>query len=328
MSRTFSFLILFFLLACALVLGVFMGGSELPANAILDVLIHPGQQGTIHTLIWELRIPRIIRAVVVGASLAGCGVAFQAVLRNPLAEPYTLGVSAGGALGATIAIMLGLTGLPMVGLCFTGCLMSIGAVIVMSTFRDFSTTTIILCGVVLSFLLSSVVMFIFTIATSREVHASVLWIMGSLGSVDALSTPILLLTVFPLILLLSLFARDMNLISLGDEKAHLLGFSPGVLKAVLLGIASLLTGVCVAISGIIGFVGLIIPHAMRRAVGAEHQVLLFASMLAGSTFLLLCDTLSQIIIRPFEIPVGVITGIAGGVFFLVYLLKASPPEVI
>jgi iron complex transport system permease protein len=328
MSRTSSFLILFFLLTCALAFGVFMGGSELPAGAILDALIHPGQQGTIHTLIWELRIPRIIRAIVVGASLAGCGVAFQAVLRNPLAEPYTLGVSAGGALGATIAIMLGLSGLPMVGLCFTGCLMSIGAVIVMSTFRDFSTTTIILCGVVLSFLLSSVVMFIFTIATSREVHASVLWIMGSLGSVDALSTPILLLIVFPLILLLSLFARDMNLISLGDEKAHLLGFSPGVLKAVLLGLASLLTGVCVAISGIIGFVGLIIPHAMRRAFGAEHQVLLFASMLAGSTFLLLCDTLSQIIIRPYEIPVGVITGIAGAVFFLVYLLKASPPEVI
>jgi len=172
MSRTSSFLILFFLLTCALAFGVFMGGSELPAGAIIDALIHPWQQGTIHTLIWELRIPRIIRAVIVGASLAVCGVAFQAVLRNPLAEPYTLGVSAGGALGATIAIMLGLSGLPMVGLCFTGCLMSIGAVIIMSTFRDFSTTTIILCGVVLSFLLSSVVMFIFTIATSREVHQS------------------------------------------------------------------------------------------------------------------------------------------------------------
>ena len=328
MRRASAFLILFFLLTCALAFGVFMGGSELPAGAIIDALIHPWQEGTIHTLIWELRIPRIIRAVIVGASLAACGVAFQAVLRNPLAEPYTLGVSAGGALGATAAIMLGMTGLPMVGLCFTGCLMSIGAVIVMSTFRDFSTTTIILCGVVLSFLLSSVVMFIFTIATSREVHASVLWIMGSLGSVDTLSTPVLLLTVLPFILLLSLFARDMNLISLGDEKAHLLGFSPGVLKAVLLGLASLLTGVCVAVSGIIGFVGLIIPHAMRRAVGADHQVLLSASMLAGSTFLLLCDTLSQIIIRPYELPVGVITGIAGGVFFLVYLLKASPPEVI
>jgi iron complex transport system permease protein len=138
----------------------------------------------------------------------------------------------------------------------------------------------------------------------------------------------LLVTVFPLILLLWLFARDMNLISLGDEKAHLLGFSPGILKAVLLTLASLITGICVAISGIIGFVGLIIPHAMRRVVGADHQVLLPASMLAGSTFLLLCDTLSQVIIRPYELPVGVITGIAGGIFFLAYLLKTSPPEII
>jgi len=255
-------------------------------------------------------------------------VAFQAVLRNPLAEPFTWGVSAGCPLGATIAITLGLSGLSMVGLCFAGCLMSITAVIFMSTLKDFSTTTIILSGVVLSFLLSSVVMFIFTIASSREVHTSILWIMGSLSSADTLSTPVIMLIVLPLIVLLSFFTRDMNLISLGDEKAHLLGFSPGMLKTVLLGLASLITGVCVAISGIIGFVGLIIPHAMRRAVGADHQVLLTASMLAGGTFLLLCDTLSQVIIRPYELPVGVITGIAGGVFFLAYLLKASPPEVI
>jgi iron complex transport system permease protein len=328
MNRTTSFLLLVFLLAGALILAVFMGGAELPAADVIDALIHPGTGGTVHTLIWELRIPRVIRALVVGAGLAGCGVAFQAVLRNPLAEPFTLGVSAGGALGATIAITLGLSGLSMVGLCFAGCLMSIMAVIFMSTLKDFSTTTIILSGVVLSFLLSSVVMFIFTIATSREVHTSILWIMGSLSANDTLSTPVIILTVFPLIFLLSLLTRDMNLISLGDEKAHLLGFSPGMLKTVLLGLASLITGVCVAISGIIGFVGLIIPHAMRRVVGADHQVLLAASMLAGSTFLLVCDTLSQVIIRPYELPVGVITGIAGGFFFLAYLLKASPPEVI
>jgi iron complex transport system permease protein len=328
MNRITSFLILVFLLACALLLAVFMGGAELPATAVINALIHPGSSGTAHTLIWELRIPRIIRALVVGAGLAGFGVAFQAVLRNPLAEPFTLGVSAGGALGATIAITLGFSGLSMVGLCFAGCLMSITAVIFMSTLKDFSTTTIILSGVVLSFLLSSVVMFIFTIATSREVHTSILWIMGSLSSTDTLSTPVIILIVFPLILLLSLLTRDMNLISLGDEKAHLLGFSPGMLKTVLLGLASLITGVCVAISGIIGFVGLIIPHAMRRAVGADHQVLFPASMLAGSTFLLLCDTFSQVIIRPYELPVGVITGIAGGFFFLAYLLKASPPEVV
>lgn len=328
MSRSASFLILILLLLGTVVLAVFVGGSELPALAILDALAHPGSGTTAGTLIWELRIPRIIRAVIVGAGLAGCGVAFQAVLRNPLAEPYTLGVSAGGALGATIAIISGLSGMPMVGFCFAGSLMSISAVIFMSTIRDFSTTTIILSGVVLSFLLSSLVMFIFTISTSREVHASILWIMGSLGSADTISTPAVIMILLPLALMLIFMSRDMNLISLGDEKAHLLGMSPGMLKAVLLSLASLITGVCVAISGIIGFVGLIIPHALRKAFGADHQVLLPASMLAGGIFLLACDTLSQFVMRPYELPVGVVTGIAGGIFFLAYLLRGSPPEVI
>jgi len=328
MNRFTSFLILMVLLISSMILAVFMGGAEIPAGSIINALLHPGVPDTAQTLIWELRIPRIIRAAMVGACLAGCGVAFQAVLRNPLAEPFTLGVSAGGSLGATVAIILGISGMPMVMLCFAGCLMSISAVILMSTIRDFSTTTIILSGVVLSFLLSSVVMFIFTIATSREVHTSILWIMGSLGSTDTITTPALTATLLPLIAGLILLSRDMNLISLGDEKAHLLGMSPGMLKTVLLGLASLITGVCVAVSGIIGFVGLIIPHAMRRAVGADHQVLLPASMLAGGFFLLVCDTLSQVVMRPYELPVGVITGIAGGIFFLAYLLKASPPEVI
>ena len=328
MKRAAPFSILVFLLICSMATAVFLGGAQLPCGAIIDALLHPQSGGTAHTLIWELRIPRIIRAVMVGAGLAGCGVAFQAVLRNPLAEPYTLGVSAGGALGATMAIILGLSGLPMVGFCFAGCLLSISAVIVMSTLRDYSTTTIILSGVVLSFLLSSVVMFIFTIATSREVHASILWIMGSLGPTDTVSTPVIILVLLPLTGLLGLLSRDMNLISLGDEKAHLLGMSPGMLKTVLLGLASLITGVCVAVSGIIGFVGLIIPHAVRRAVGADHQVLLPASMVAGGIFLLVCDTLSQFVMRPYELPVGVITGVAGGIFFLAYLLKASPLEVI
>lgn len=327
MNRCTTFLILLALLAATLALGIFLGGSRLPATDVIDALIHPGGDGMAHTVLWQLRIPRILRALLVGSSLAGCGVVFQAVLRNPLAEPYTLGVSAGGALGATIAIITGLSGLPLVLLCFTGCSLSIGAVLAMSTFRDFSTSTIILSGVVLSFLLSSVIMFIFSVASSRDVHASVLWVMGSLGGTDALSMPALLAAMLPLLFGLLALTRDMNLISLGDEKAHLLGLSPGVLKILLLGLASVVTGLCVAVAGIIGFVGLIIPHAMRPMAGADHQVLLPSAMLAGGIFLLACDTLAQVVLRPYELPVGVITGIAGGIFFLVYLFKASPPEV-
>lgn len=323
-----TFLALAALLAVTAALGVFLGGSALPARDIVDALLHPGGDGMAQTVVWQLRIPRVLRALVVGSSLAGCGVVFQAVLRNPLAEPYTLGVSAGGALGAAIAIMAGLSGIPMVALCFAGCFLSISAVLAMSTFRDFSTSTIILSGVVLSFLLSSVIMFIFSVASSREVHASVLWLMGSLGGTDALSLPALLAALLPLLFGLLALTRDMNLISLGDEKAHLLGLSPGALKLLLLGLASLVTGLCVAVAGIIGFVGLIVPHAMRPMAGADHQRLMPAAMLAGGVFLLLSDTLAQVVLRPYELPVGVITGIAGGVFFLAYLLRSSPPEVI
>lgn len=328
MKRPATFMILALLLIATLILGIFLGGSDLPAGDIIDALLHPGGDGMAHTVIWQLRIPRVLRAILVGSSLAGCGVVFQAVLRNPLAEPYTLGVSAGGALGATIAIMAGLSGLSMVSLCFAGCLLSISAVLAMSTFRDFSTSTIILSGVVLSFLLSSIIMFIFSVASSREVHASVLWLMGSLSETDALSLPSLLAALLPLLFGLLVLSRDMNLISLGDEKAHLLGLSPGALKILLLGLASLVTGLCVAMAGIIGFVGLIIPHAIRSMAGADHQMLMPTAMLAGGMFLLLCDTLAQVVLRPYELPVGVITGIAGGIFFLAYLIKASPPEVL
>lgn len=327
MNRTAVFIALTMLLAGAALFGIFMGGATIPVSLVMDALMQYGKESVGHTLIWEVRIPRVIRAILVGASLAGCGTVFQAVLRNPLAEPYTLGVSAGGALGATISIVFGLSGFSMVAFCFGGCLASILLVISISTMRDFSTSMIILSGVVLSFLFASVVMFIFSIASSRDVYSSVLWIMGSLSAVQTITTSVLAPMVFVLMTALMCFTRDMNLISLGDEKAHLLGLRPGVLKAVLLVLASLLTGICVAVSGIIGFVGLIIPHVMRKAVGADHQMLLPASMLAGSIFLLFSDTLSQIVIRPFELPVGVITGIFGGVFFLAYLLKTRPPEV-
>lgn len=328
MSRPAVFLILAALLAAALALGIFLGGSELSAADIVAALRNPGGDGMAQTVIWQLRIPRVLRAMLVGSGLAGCGVVFQAVLRNPLAEPYTLGVSAGGSLGATLAIVTGMTGLPMVSLCFAGCILSVALVLAMSTSRGFSSTTIILSGVILSFLFSSTTMFIFSVASSREVHASVLWLMGSLSGTDAVSLPVLMAALAPPIFGLLTMTRDMNLVSLGDEKVHLLGLKPATLKILLLGIASLVTGLCVAVAGIIGFVGLIIPHAMRRMSGADHQVLLPAAMLAGGTFLLLSDTLAQVVIRPYELPVGVITGIAGGIFFLAYLFKAPPPEVL
>jgi iron complex transport system permease protein len=263
----------------------------------------------------------------VGAALASCGVVFQAILRNPLAEPYTLGVSGGGALGATIAILLGISGLPMAAICFAGCCLSIAIVLGAASLKRFTDSTLILSGVIMSFIFSSAVMFIFSVASSREVHASILWLMGSLSAPPQGSIPMLLATL-PIMAVLLLSAKDLNLLSLGDESSYHLGLNAKKAKGLLLLTASLITGVCVAVSGIIAFIGLVIPHLARRLTGADHRYLLPSSMLAGAGFLILSDSISQVLIRPLELPVGVITGLVGGVFFVLYLLKARPAEVV
>jgi iron complex transport system permease protein len=319
-------LLLLFTLA-SVVIALFTGGTDLPLTETVRALLHPSAEGMSHTLIWELRLPRVLTAGMVGASLAACGVVFQAILRNPLAEPYTLGVSGGGALGAVIAIMLGLGGVPMALLCFTGCCLSIGVVLGAAYARNFTNSMLILSGVIMSFIFSSAVMFIFAVASSREVHASILWLMGSLSAPPE-GADVMLAAILPLVLGLFLFARDLNLLSLGDDASYHLGLDAKKAKALLLLAASLITGVCVAVSGVIAFIGLIIPHVARKLTGADHRYLLPASLLAGAGFLILSDSLSQVLIRPMELPVGVITGMVGGVFFVLYLLRARPEEVI
>lgn len=324
-GSVFIFLLVF--LTASIVAGLFTGGTPIAPHLIFDALMHPGGQGTIHTLLWELRLPRILMAALVGAALALCGVTFQAILRNPLAEPYTLGVSGGGALGATISIICGISGIPMVLFCFAGCIISISLVLGVASVKSFTNSMLILTGVIMSFLFSSIVMFIFAVASSRDVYASVLWLMGSLAAPDSSSIRVMLILVAPLMLILWGCAKDMNVLSLGDEKSYHLGLNAKKAKTALLVAASLITGACVAAAGIIGFIGLMIPHLMRKAVGADHHYLLPSSMLAGAGFLILCDCISQAIIRPLELPVGVITGMIGGIFFIIYLIRVKPTEV-
>ncbi len=327
MNRGLLLLLLFLFCLGSVVLGLFSGGMPIPFEEVIAALLHPAGEGTTHTLIWDLRLPRIFMAGVVGASLATCGVVFQAILRNPLAEPYTLGVSGGGALGATIAILFGIGGLAMTLICFAGCCLSIGVVLGAAHMKNFTNSMLILSGIIMSFIFSSAVMFVFTVASSREVHASILWLMGSLSAPPDGSTG-MLLGIVPVMAGLIFFAKDLNLLSLGDETSYHLGLNAKKAKVLLLLSASLITGVCVALSGVIAFVGLVIPHFTRRLFSADHFFLLPSSMLAGAGFLILSDSLSQILIRPMELPVGVITGMVGGIFFVLYLIKARPEEVI
>ncbi|MEA3223536.1 MAG: iron ABC transporter permease [Thermodesulfobacteriota bacterium] len=330
MNRNKVFLI-FIILGLGLLAAVFLalitGGATISLSMVIDALIHPQKAGIAHTILWRLRIPRAIMGITVGAGLAGCGVIFQAILRNPLAEPYTLGVSGGGALGAAISICLGISGFPMVGMCFAGCCSSMILVYGISSIKNFSNTVLILSGVILSFLFSSTVMLIFALARTRDVHNTIMWLMGNLSPINTTLINITALIVVPLLVILIPFGRDLNLLSLGEEKALHLGLDAQKAKVFFFIIASIITGACVAVSGIISFVGLIIPHFVRRAIGPNHQVLLPASMLAGAIFLLLCDIFAQVIIRPLELPVGVITGIAGALFFIGFLINSKDWEI-
>lgn len=323
MKKTIIFIILFLLLIFAIILSLAAGdaGGRFTIRGLMRVLLGKSDDTLFNMIIWDLRIPRIIIAAVIGAALSACGVVYQAILRNPLAEPYTLGVSSGGALGATISIIMGLSGPAMMGMCFTGCLLTILLILGLASIKSFSNTTLILCGVIIGFLLSSIMMLLFSLSTTRDVYASVMWLMGSLSAPDKDSVRIMIFLVLPLTLFMIFFSRDINILSLGDEKAMHLGLNARSVRAFLFLISSLITGACVAIAGVISFVGLIVPHVMRRITGPDSRSLIPASMLSGAALLVLSDMLARTVISPLELPVGVITGIMGGLFFLFMILR-------
>lgn len=286
-------------------------------------LFHPNCSGIERDIIWRIRFPRVILGLLVGAGLACCGAVFQGLLRNPLAGPYTLGVSGGAALGVSLGVVLDVCGIYLPFLAFAGSGISIFLVYAIALKKYFSNPTIILGGVILSFLFSSLVFLIFSISKAEDVHGIILWLMGDLSSAQTSLIKAMPFFILPGIGLLLVFSRDINILTLGEEKAFHLGVNSKQVKKILFITASFITGACVAASGIIGFVGLIIPHFLRKIVGVDHRVLLPASCITGAIFLILCDTLARTIIRPLELPVGVITGIFGGVFALSFLLKSK-----
>ncbi len=278
-------------------------------------------------ILFLVRIPRIFLAALTGGALSVAGAVFQCLLRNDLAAPFTLGVSSGAALGAVIAISLGLSytvmGIPTVPIAaFLGALGAITLVFSLSRTRtgEFPTTVLLLAGVTANFFFAAMVMFIHYLSDFTQSFRIVRWLMGGLDITDYKT----LLSICPMIFIgfsiLMLIGRDLNLISTGVQSAMSRGVD--VIKVQKIGfvMASLLTGTVVAVSGPIGFVGLIVPHIVRLLVGPDLRLLLPASMFFGASFLILCDTVARTIIAPTEIPVGIITAVLGGPFF-VWLLK-------
>jgi len=305
------------------------GSAEISKKEIFELLVKKTQGHTPvspeATIIFNLRIPRIILGFMVGGALALSGVMFQGMFKNPLVEPYTLGVSGGAALAVSAVLVFGYPlgfGLPMAGFC--GALLAIFFVYTIgSRWKKMKITSLLLTGVMLSFICSAAIMLIMSVAKSEEVHGIIFWIMGNL---EGIPPPLLRLVcvIISVGAVLSFSkAWSLNALSMGEEEATHLGIEVEKVKRELFILSSLMTGVAVSVSGIIGFVGLVVPHFIRMLIGSDHRIVMPAAFLLGGTFLVLCDTVARTVIAPIELPVGVITGIIGGMAFLYFLNKSG-----
>ncbi len=320
---TILFVCLIFAIGISLSIGeLHFSLFEIPA------ILKQGPGSMEHIIIHDIRLPRVLLGIAVGGALSLSGVVLQGVYRNPLVEPYTLGISGGAALGVAMTIVFGLNFLigsfmlPLMG--FAGAVASVILVYIISVKRgQIRIQNMLLIGVMVSFISSSAMMLLMSITTTQNLHGIVFWMMGSLDEPNKSLIWINLgVSVFGLIAAY-FFVRPLNALRLGEEKARHLGINTNVSIKILFVLASLLAGVSVAVAGVIGFIGLVIPHIMRLIVGSDYRILLLSSFLGGSTFLILCDSVSRVIIQPNELPIGVITGIIGGLVFVIILSRSS-----
>lgn len=295
------------------------------SSALLDQPTDNDVLKTTSVILLQVRLPRVFLGFLVGVCLASVGVALQALLRNPLADPYVLGVSSGAALGVAVAVLFGIgttvlafSLLPVCG--FLGGLVALLVVYRMAaTYDRLPIHSVLLAGVILNAIFSALIMFITSIMEPNRSFGMMAWLMGSL---TAPAYPALAaLSVYLLAGLVLLFkqVRVLNILALGEEPARSLGIDTERAKRVIFLVSALLTGAVVSVSGMIGFIGMIIPHAVRLVIGADHRLLLPASALVGGIFLMVADTMARTFFVPSEVPVGIITALAGGPFF-VYLL--------
>lgn len=317
-------------LVTVMCIGVALGSVNVPLADVLSALgrFLTGERGPIgDTLILDVRLPRVLLAAVVGAALSGAGVLYQAIFRNPLADPYILGVSSGAGLGAAAAFVFAGTAAVVYGAvpaaAFAGALLTIAIVVrlaAQSGRRD--SSSLLLAGVALSYVLAALTSALM-VFRHEQMSSIVFWLMGGLQRASwsylAVCVPMVLIGILASVPIL----RELDIMALGDEHASHLGVRVDRLRNIALGIAALLTAAAVAVSGSIGFVGLIVPHFMRMLVGPAHRRLLPASLLAGAVTLVAADMVARTVFSPVELPVGIVTALLGGPFFLWLLIKGG-----
>jgi iron complex transport system permease protein len=330
--KAFTILILSLLLVAALGVGVGIGAVRVAPLSLLRYLLHqigvrsialPDQQDI--TIILFLRLPRVLAAMLVGAALAVCGAVMQGLFRNPMASPEILGISAGGSLGAVIAITSGLSSLFLFGLpllTVVGALLSSALVYFLSTTKgSTSLLFIIIAGMAISSLFNGLTSALLLISREYQVSQFLFWTMGGLDGRSwqhiLFAAPVLI----PGMIVLGLFSRELNLFTLGEESAHSLGMKVERTKRLLLALSAVITGMAISVAGPIGFVGLLVPHFFRFLVGADHRTLIPASALGGALFLAVCDLLGRSVAPPLEVRVGIITALLGSPYLLSLIVR-------
>lgn len=311
----------------AFLLSLSVGEVSIPFRDIVSVL--SDKDSMEYGVLSYIRIPRTLLGFAVGGGLSLSGAILQGIYRNPLVEPYTLGISGGASLGVTFAIVSGLhlintLFLPFAG--FIGALATLFLVYALSIRRGApDINRMLLIGVMISFISSSLMMFLMSVASSENIHGIVFWTMGSLNESNNVMIGLMVILSVIGLLVSYFFVIPLNALRLGEEKARHLGIDSGTTIRILFVVTSLLTGACISVAGIIGFVGLVIPHIVQLWVGSDYRIKLIASFLSGSVFLILCDVAARTIIAPNELPIGVITGIVGGIVFIVLLNRSGKP---
>lgn len=322
MKRGLVYIALIITLALTVVMSATVGAVHIPFVDILRSLFGRASLKTDRLILFTLRLPRIIEAGLVGMALSVVGVCFQGLLKNPMADPYVLGISSGAATGATIAIVLGLSMITMNLFAFVLALVTIFAVYILARKGSkVDMTSMLLAGIAISSFLSAVISFLMMV-NHNDMSRIVFWTMGGFSYITWYQIIISAFIIMPGSAVIYAYSRELNAMLTGEESAYHLGIDVERVKRVLLVVGSFITASAVSVSGIIGFVGLIIPHIVRIVVGPDHKTLIPISALVGAIFLILADTLSRVVLAPMEIPVGIVTAAVGGPYFL-YLLAKS-----
>ncbi len=325
--------VLLALLLVSILVSATMGYMRIPAADVVEVIVQQvfGSESArqidpvIRAVVLDVRLPRILGAVLVGGLLAVCGTVFQAILLNPLADPYTLGISSGAAFGASLVIVLQVFGIILPSslsvplFAFAGSIATLMLVLALAAGdRSLSSTSLILSGVIVAAILSAAIGFLKFLA-DEQVGIIIFWLMGSLSGIAARDLLLLGPAALLGVTVCLFYSRDLNIMATGERAAATLGINTVRLRWILLITCSLMTGLCVSVSGIIGFIGLIIPHLLRHIVGPDNRALIVLSFLGGGLLLLCADTLTRAVL-PAEVPIGVLTALIGGPFFC-YIFK-------